>query len=110
MSLVLAVASRAHELFEKYGSIRAELGKACGEKFYPTLLVTARPVLGRRELLLRPGRRQRVTSKLGYLLSQPHDSHNEVGRRVARGTRRWAVVRKKEDRNSLRGACAVCCW
>ena len=57
MSLVLAVASRAHELFEKYGSIRAELGKACGEKFYPTLLVTARPVLGRRELLLRPGRR-----------------------------------------------------
>ncbi len=67
MSLVLAVASRAHELFEKYGSIRAELGKACGEKFYPTLLVTARPVLGRRELLLRPGRRQRVTSKLGEL-------------------------------------------
>ena len=45
MSLVLAVASRAHELFEKYGSIRAELGKACGEKFYPTLLVTARPTV-----------------------------------------------------------------
>ena len=25
-----------------------------------------------------------------YLLRQPHDSNNEVGRRVARGTRRWA--------------------
>ena len=28
-----------------------------------------------------------------YLLRQPHDSNNEVGRRVARGTRRWAHPR-----------------
>ena len=28
-----------------------------------------------------------------YLLRQPHDSNNEVGRRVARGTRRWAHSR-----------------
>ena len=35
MSLVLAVVSRAHELFEKYGSIRAELGKAVRREVLP---------------------------------------------------------------------------
>ena len=33
-----------------------------------------------------------------YLLRQPHDSNNEVGRRVARGTRRCAHPRPGENR------------
>ena len=33
-----------------------------------------------------------------YLLRQPHDSNSEVGRRVARGTRRWAHPRPGKNR------------